>query len=315
MMLFLPYRLVANQELTANGELISKNGLVALILQGDGAIVLVRTLFGVPLWTANTVGAPAAQLVMQEDGNLVAYAPNGEPVWSSGTAGNPGGWCTIQDDGNLVLYDSAGRALWASNTVQDFNLLAFVYTSSDQYTYDETSESWKGLCTQFPCFDALQWPGYTTAHRDTQLSGEATVVQLWKGHCQKFLGQASFPGGVGAEVGIYRRMPGRARPTALPFLPAALEAMVLSALSTLSDDELWWPFPELEAVIQLSLVNPITKEPFVATNPEATYWLTKWMDDESYSKYQSDQGVGRTPGSETEYTLMYTINGQGFAPW
>ena len=50
------------------------------------------------------------------------------------------------------------------------------------------------------------------------------VIQLWKGNCPKFLGFIgieSFPGGIGAEVGVYRRIPGRFRPPPFPRPPAS----------------------------------------------------------------------------------------------
>ena len=65
-------------------------------------------------------------LVMQTDGNLVAYScpPNGTtggsscpfPLWSLGTYGRPGNYLTMQTDGNLVLYTVDGRPVWSSRT-------------------------------------------------------------------------------------------------------------------------------------------------------------------------------------------------------
>ena len=160
-----------------------------------------------------------------------------------------------------------------------------------------------------PCFDALQWPDYSTTHIDATINGQAVVIQLWKGWCEKFLGLSEFPGGVGAEVGIYRRNPGRIRPTSLAFLPSALEALILNSMETLTDDELWWPFPELGARVEYTLINPITQEPFFSAGPETTYWLAKWMFDDSYADYQAAQGSGRTPTFSTAYTLQYRVNG------
>ncbi len=55
-------------------------------------------------------------LVMQGDGNLVAYAGGGA-VWASNTSGRDCGSCfaAFQGDGNLVLYGPGGP-FWASNT-------------------------------------------------------------------------------------------------------------------------------------------------------------------------------------------------------
>lgn len=57
-----------------------------------------------------------SRLVMQEDGNLVVYTPQGVPIFATGTNGNPGAYLALQSDGNLVVYSGAGQALWASNT-------------------------------------------------------------------------------------------------------------------------------------------------------------------------------------------------------
>ena len=55
---------------------------------------------------------------MQQDGNLVIYAPGGRALWASNTAGNPGSRLVVQGDGNVMIYRPDGRAVWATNTVQ-----------------------------------------------------------------------------------------------------------------------------------------------------------------------------------------------------
>ncbi|HEX8086964.1 MAG TPA: hypothetical protein VF529_21960 [Solirubrobacteraceae bacterium] len=54
------------------------------------------------------------RLVMQLDGNLVEYGPNGA-VWASGTY-SPGARAVMQLDGNLVIYASGGGAIWSTHT-------------------------------------------------------------------------------------------------------------------------------------------------------------------------------------------------------
>ena len=63
------------------------------------------------VWNSGTRVA-GTSLVLQTDGNLVAYAPGGQSVWNSGTFGNSGARLVMQDDGNSVLYAN-GRALWS----------------------------------------------------------------------------------------------------------------------------------------------------------------------------------------------------------
>lgn len=315
--------LQANQQLNVYGELVSNSRIFNLILQSDGNLVLYRTTFTLPLWASNTQGMPVDHVIMQADGNLVAYSAAGVALWATNTAGNPGASLQLQDDGNLVVYDNAGHPLWASNTVQNLLTPTCQYTDATGYQYDETSEQWKQLCTAFPCFAALHWPGYDTKVIDTTpdgqplvIEGEPVVVQLWKGTCQKFLGLNAFPGGIGAEVGVYHRVPGRARPSLkqLSFLPKPLALFIIAAIAPLTDNDLWWAFPELDAKVSFTLTNPVTNQTFISRGPEITYWVTKWMDSNSYDQYTNDQG-GQVPGATTGYVLNYTINRMSFPPW
>jgi hypothetical protein len=114
-------RLQPTEQLNVGDQLVSNNGRVSLVMQGDGNLVLYRADDGRALWASNTAGRPVAYAVMQgNDGNFVAYDANQHPYWASHTNGHPGAWVVLQDDGNLVVYDVNGLPLWASNTVQYF---------------------------------------------------------------------------------------------------------------------------------------------------------------------------------------------------
>jgi len=52
-------------------------------------------------------------LWMQQDGNLVLQ-DNGTPIWWTGTQGNPDSSLIMQGDGNLVIYRPDGTATWNS---------------------------------------------------------------------------------------------------------------------------------------------------------------------------------------------------------
>jgi hypothetical protein len=191
------------------------------------------------------------------------------------------------------------------------------YTDARGYSYVETSDGWKQMCTAFPCFNALQWPDYATTSFKTKINNKPAVIQLWKGNCEKFLGMQKFPGGIGAEVGVYRLIPGKARPRTLAFLPASFAAAILKPIGHLNDNDLWWAYPELGTQIQFSLINPNNGEVFFSTGTEKTYWLNRWMNPESYEKYKRDQGKGRIPPSwhEVNYRLHYSINGVSYPAW
>ena len=303
-------RLQPMQQLNIGDELLSQNRWVRLVMQGDGNLVLYRVQTMQPLWASNTDGQPVTHVVMQGDGNLVAYAADGTPFWASHTAGHPGASLVLQDDGNLVIYDAAGVYLWDSDTVVNWNTPTIGYVDSNGYAYVETSERWQQMCSVLPCFDALRWPGYDSIHVDIEINGEPVVIQLWKGWCQKFLGLQFFPGGIGAEVGVYRRIPGKARPTSLPFLPAPLEAFILQKLATVADNELWWPAPDLQAELESTFINPVTNQPVFTAGLQTSYWLCKWMNEPSYLEYVADQGLANIPAFPNDYILEYTINGE-----
>lgn len=319
-------RLMPNQQLRNGEELVSDNSWVGFSINRDGHFGLYRRQTRQSIWSSGTPHVPGGYLVMQGDGNLVAYAPDGTAYWNTGTNGNPGALALIRNEGNLVIY-SAGAVLWTSNPALDFSSPTIPIVESSGYSFNETSESWKELCSVFPCFSAIQWPGYATEIIEDVIDGEPVVIQLWKGWCQKFLSipgmqipflpRSPFPGGIGAEVGIYRRIPGKLRPTSLPFLPPPLAGMILSYLGSLADNELWWPFPELGAEIKFTLTNPITNQPFFSAGPETSYWLCKWMDEDSYLQYERDQGSGNAPTifSAVDYRLQCEINGKRYPSW
>ena len=59
--------------------------------------------------------AGGGKLVMQADGNLVAYDKDGKATFNTGTF-VPGSRLSVQADGNVVVYDPSGRWLWQSGT-------------------------------------------------------------------------------------------------------------------------------------------------------------------------------------------------------
>ncbi|GIG28892.1 hypothetical protein [Cellulomonas marina] len=92
-------------------QMLSPNGAVRLSVDtGDWS---VRAL-GATVWHTQTRGGDVT-LVLQGDGNLVAYHPSGRPLWQSGTAGRGVVRLVLQDDTNLVLYTAEGRAAWSSS--------------------------------------------------------------------------------------------------------------------------------------------------------------------------------------------------------
>jgi hypothetical protein len=112
------------------------------------------------------------------------------------------------------------------------------------------------------------------------------------------------------------QVPGRTRPTleSLSFLPRPFAAFIIANIANLTDDKLWWAYPELNTRVTFTLTNPVTNQAFFTGDSETTYWLSKWMDDDSYEQYQSNQR-NHTPGSPADYLLDYSINGMDFPRW
>jgi nucleoid-associated protein YgaU len=113
----------AGESLGIDQKLTSSNGKYALIMQGDGNLVLY-TESNTPVWATRTQGKGAIRASLQDDGNLVLYTKEVErrfrrdvpvAVWASHTSGE-NVRLILQDDRNLVIYTADGRALWASGT-------------------------------------------------------------------------------------------------------------------------------------------------------------------------------------------------------
>lgn len=194
------------------------------------------------------------------------------------------------------------------------------------YKFVETSVEWKQLCTVLPCFRQVEWPNYPTEVLEDTVDGKKVVIQLWKGWCQQFLGREDFPGGIGAEVGIYERVTGKGFPTSRPeFFPESVWNFLRTA-SKLANDDFWWPVAENHA-IEMSFINPENGTEMFRVGPQNTYWLNKWMDTGSYRKYRLSQGKrwnwlpawfpknSRTPILAQDYILEYRINGKSYPRW
>lgn len=107
-----------NEKLRVSEELKSTNGQYTLVLQGDGNLVAYDSQ-GKGLWSSNTVGSGAIECVLQGDGNLVLKNKNGRDVWATYTDGYKNAKLVIQNDGNLVIYNERGLAVWAKGMIKE----------------------------------------------------------------------------------------------------------------------------------------------------------------------------------------------------
>ncbi|MFQ1004119.1 hypothetical protein [Modestobacter sp. SSW1-42] len=106
------WTLTPGQQLTTGQQVTSPDGRYWLVLQPDGNAVVYVSATGRPVFATGSYGA--ARLVVQGDGNLVAYRSDGVALWSSGTWQEGPSTLAMQDDGNLVLYRRDGSPSWYS---------------------------------------------------------------------------------------------------------------------------------------------------------------------------------------------------------
>jgi hypothetical protein len=132
--------LASGDELLPGEWLESPNGAYAFVVEADGAL----TVYGPPgaIW-ADDDAYGADVVLMQGDGNLVAYDGNGQPLWATGT-GAAGSVLVMQDDGNLVVYRPGGVPVWASKSTAIDGWAGDRLMSGQQLSPDEYIESADG---------------------------------------------------------------------------------------------------------------------------------------------------------------------------
>ena len=105
-----------NEKLRASEELKSTNGKYTLVLQGDGNLVAYDSQRNA-LWNSDTVGSRAIECVLQSDGNLLLKDRNGRVVWATNTDGYSNATLLIEDDGNVVLVKERGATFWSNGKI------------------------------------------------------------------------------------------------------------------------------------------------------------------------------------------------------
>ena len=112
--------LPAGGTLYAGDAIVSPNGAYRLVMQTDGNLVEYGPRGAI--WATYTSGA--TRFVNQTDGNEVLYGATGA-VWASGTNGRGPAHLIVQDDGNAVAYsDTSAAAVWTTYTNGGVNRMA-----------------------------------------------------------------------------------------------------------------------------------------------------------------------------------------------
>jgi hypothetical protein len=205
--------------------------------------------------------------------------------------------------------------------------LTIAYTEQPSgYKFVETSPELKAAAAGLPCFKPIEWPDYDTKVIDVKIDGKDRVIQLWKGWCQQMFSSPSFPGGIGAEVGIYERVHGKGMPAERPDSIPAVFWDLMRAASKKSPDSFWWPVTD-NYEVEFDFINPITHKVVFHAGPQKTYWRNKWMDRDSFHDYRKSTGKkhgwlpvwvpgnSQTPTWAVNYTLEYKINGHPYPRW
>ncbi|HET7013871.1 MAG TPA: CHAP domain-containing protein [Streptosporangiaceae bacterium] len=102
----------------AGDSLVSSDRHFTLTMQSDGNLVEHVTGASQVVWSSGTGGHPNADVIMQDDGNLVIYGGASGALWSSGTAGQGPGDLTVQPDAELVVRKGT-TTYWSSGSYDD----------------------------------------------------------------------------------------------------------------------------------------------------------------------------------------------------
>jgi phosphatidylserine/phosphatidylglycerophosphate/cardiolipin synthase-like enzyme len=228
-------------------------------------------------------------------------------------------------------------------TQQIFHMPAIVFTEGGVHFTDQL-EWWKEVCIGFPCFVELGWPGYESGVIDhieaggqsqpLQIDGQDIVIQIWRGYCEKFLNMDGMPGGVGVEIGVYRKIPGqldkflkqigdigKLRDSISRLLGGNLPkkyqvffdnfASLAAQYGNQFDQHIFWPFPELDAQVEFTFTNPANSKVLLQAKPSNTYWRVKWMDPIQYVVRAVSSGDHPVDPLKTwDYDVDFTITGK-----
>ena len=88
---------------------------LAFLSNGDMTVTQTDAQGSHLLWSAGTSNLGAVQAVMLQTGNLVLNDANGRTVWATNTDFGPVANLLMQNDGNLVLYNLR-KPVWSTGT-------------------------------------------------------------------------------------------------------------------------------------------------------------------------------------------------------
>jgi|694.fasta_scaffold122275_2 hypothetical protein len=179
-----------DQFLRPGEHITSENGNYVFTYQMDGNICLYDSNDGALIWTSDKPHKPK-KLLMQTDGNLVAFDVNGRPQWSSnsrqrfktGTSIN----CklSVENDRNVVISRSSGAKIWETNTKiilteDDGNMYKIGYVNNKNLKFGSSADS-VGKC-EFTFQDSSHPQNYDLSCDVNLLTTECTADNSCAGY-------------------------------------------------------------------------------------------------------------------------------------
>jgi hypothetical protein len=149
-----PSSLKQDVHLKPGKHIVSGNGNYIFTYQTDGNICLYDSNDGSLIWMSNKLHTPK-KLVMQGDGNLVAFDTNGKPQWASNSRQKNDAkkkknidtfQLNVQNDRNVVIVSSNGSTIWSTNTgitpdEDDGNMTKIGYVNNNNIKFGSASVS------------------------------------------------------------------------------------------------------------------------------------------------------------------------------
>ena len=128
--------------------IVSGNGNYVFTYQTDGNVCLYDANDGSIIWMSNKLHTPS-KLVLQGDGNLVAFDINGRPQWSSNSRQKRSRkkfYLSVQNDRNVVIKQANEKVIWSTNTTtttpeDDSNIIKIGYVNNNNIKFGSVLNS------------------------------------------------------------------------------------------------------------------------------------------------------------------------------